>query len=145
MTLLTSTIAVVLATIFYGLAALHVIWIIGPGPGRSVIPTQDGKPVLNPGPLTTAAVAALLTVAGTLCLWRAEILPWTSPAIARWALWGVVAVFTARAIGDFNYVGFFKRTRDSKFARYDTIAYSPLCAVIATLASLLNVLASGRP
>jgi hypothetical protein len=38
-----------------------------------------------------------------------------------------------RAIGDFRYVGFFKRIRDSKFARLDTLAYSPLCAALAVL------------
>ena len=38
-----------------------------------------------------------------------------------------------RAIGDFRYVGFFKRVRDSSFARLDTLAYSPLCAGLAVL------------
>ena len=36
-----------------------------------------------------------------------------------------------RAIGDFKYVGFFKRVRGSKFARMDTLVYSPLCLLLA--------------
>ena len=38
-----------------------------------------------------------------------------------------------RAIGDFRYVGFFNRVRDTGFARLDTLAYSPLCAGLAVL------------
>jgi hypothetical protein len=37
----------------------------------------------------------------------------------------------ARAVGDFRYVGFFKRVRDSRFATLDTRVYSPLCFVLA--------------
>ena len=36
-----------------------------------------------------------------------------------------------RAIGDFRYVGFFKRVRGSRFARMDTTLYSPLCLALA--------------
>ncbi len=35
------------------------------------------------------------------------------------------------AIGDFRLVGFWKRIRDSRFARLDTAVYSPLCLVLA--------------
>jgi hypothetical protein len=37
----------------------------------------------------------------------------------------------ARAMGDFNYVGFFKRVRGTRFARMDTLLYSPLCLALA--------------
>jgi uncharacterized membrane protein SpoIIM required for sporulation len=47
--------------------------------------------------------------------------------------WLIAAVFALRAIGDFRYVGFFKRIRDTRFARLDTLAYWPLCAVLAVL------------
>ena len=51
----------------------------------------------------------------------------------RIAAWLIAAVFALRAIGDFRYVGFFKRVRGSKFARLDTLAYSPLCTALALL------------
>jgi hypothetical protein len=50
--------------------------------------------------------------------------------------WLIAAVFALRAIGDFRYVGFFKRIRDSRFARLDTLAYSPLCACLALLVGI---------
>jgi hypothetical protein len=37
----------------------------------------------------------------------------------------------ARAIGEFRYVGFFKRVRGSRFARLDTLLYSPLRLLLA--------------
>ena len=52
---------------------------------------------------------------------------------AEIAAWVFAAMFALRAIGDFRYVGFFKRIRDTRFARLDTLAYSPLCAVLAVL------------
>ena len=36
-----------------------------------------------------------------------------------------------RAIGDFGYVGFFKRKGGNPFARLDTRVYSPLCLLLA--------------
>jgi len=42
-------------------------------------------------------------------------------------------VFALRAIGDFRHVGFFKRVRGCRFARLDTLAYSPLCTALALL------------
>jgi hypothetical protein len=51
----------------------------------------------------------------------------------RIAVWLLAAVFALRAIGDFRYVGFFKRVRNTGFARLDTRAYSPLCAGLAVL------------
>ena len=35
------------------------------------------------------------------------------------AAWLIAAVFALRAIGDFRYVSFFKRIRDTRFARLD--------------------------
>ncbi len=45
----------------------------------------------------------------------------------------LAAIFVLRAVGDFHYVGFFKRVRGSVFARRDTWVFSPLCVVLAVL------------
>lgn len=37
----------------------------------------------------------------------------------------------ARAIGEFKYLGFFKRVHGSRFARLDSLVYSPLCLLLA--------------
>jgi len=42
-------------------------------------------------------------------------------------------IFAFRALGDFRYVGFFKRVRGNLFAQRDTWFYSPLCLLLAIL------------
>ena len=70
------------------------------------------------------AAAFLVAVSGHL------VAPAFAP-IARLPTVFLSVVFLARAVGDFRLVGFFKRIRDSRFARLDTIAYSPLCLILA--------------
>jgi hypothetical protein len=43
----------------------------------------------------------------------------------------------ARAVGEFRYVGFFKRVRGSRFARLDTLIYSPVCLLLAVGVALV--------
>lgn len=53
---------------------------------------------------------------------------------------GLAVVLFLRAIGDFRLVGFFKQIRDTRFARLDTILYSPLCLVMAIGTAILGYL-----
>lgn len=125
--------AISLAGVFFALAALHLMWLVRPGSlkASTAVPTRAGRPVLSPGPISTSIVALLLIAAGLTCLWRVGVLGSQYPAIPHIGMWVIAAVFLARAIGDFRYVGFFKSIRDSTFARLDSILYSPLCAAIA--------------
>ena len=43
-------------------------------------------------------------------------------------------IFVLRTLGDFRYVGFTKRIRNTSFAEWDTKLYSPLCLLMALLA-----------
>jgi len=38
---------------------------------------------------------------------------------------------TARGVGDFRLVGLSKRVRGTRFARYDSFVYTPLCLALA--------------
>ena len=120
------------------LAAVHLYWAAGGNAGKgAAIPTADGQAVIKPSALSTAMVAAALCAAAALVVLR---IGWLAlPGLAGdgifvgIAIWLLAAVFALRAIGDFRYVGFFKRVRDTGFARLDTLAYSPLCAGLAVL------------
>ena len=123
------------------LAAVHVYWAAGGKAGKAAaIPTAEGRAVIKPSALSTAMVAVgLCVVAATLAL----RIGWLKPlglagdnVFVEIAVWLIAAVFALRAIGDFRYVGFFKRIRDTRFARLDTLAYSPLCAVLAVLSGI---------
>ncbi|WP_281635816.1 DUF3995 domain-containing protein [Flavobacterium marginilacus] len=45
-----------------------------------------------------------------------------------------------RAIGDFNYVGFFKKIKLAKFGKNDTKYFSPLCLIIGILTLILELI-----
>ncbi|MGH2610287.1 MAG: DUF3995 domain-containing protein [Tepidiformaceae bacterium] len=127
--------ALTLATI----ALVHVYWAFGGDAGAgAAVPTREGVPAFEPGPVATLAVA------GGLASCAIAI---TAASIG--ASWGrVVAllagvVFAARAVGNFGTVGLFKRERGSTFARNDTWLYTPLCLALSA-GSLLAATTSPR-
>lgn len=147
-----------LATIFGALGLLHVLWAAGLTWGaEATIPTEevppgaggpgDGRPVIDPGPMACLVVAGLLFAAGLLSLARVGLLDWAGlhygPTwIPKIGLWVIAVAFLLRAIGDFRYVGFFKKVRSTPFARMDTVLYSPLCLFLSALATLVSLTAS---
>jgi uncharacterized membrane protein YbhN (UPF0104 family) len=78
-------------------------------------------------------VAGLLAFAALLVLAHTGRGPAT--ALPRWMVTlgapVVAIVLLARAVGDFRYIGFFKRVRDTRFARLDTRYYSPVALLLA--------------
>ncbi len=123
-----TTLAYVVAAIFGALGALHILWALGVRTGSgAVLPERDGVPLMTPGPFVTLVVAALLLTAGLLVLTRVGLGPARlSASLSTTGVWGVAVVMIARAVGDFRYVGFFKRVRGTRFAAWDTRVYSPL-------------------
>ncbi|MBW2241500.1 MAG: DUF3995 domain-containing protein [Deltaproteobacteria bacterium] len=132
-----------LIVVFLALALLHVYWAFGGKLGLgATVPSQDGRPVFEPGAAATLAVAMALVAAAAVCALRSGWLRLGEPSwVASLGIWVIALVFAARAVGDFRFVGFFKRVRGSDFARRDTFIYSPLCASIAFMAAGVAILA----
>lgn len=124
--------AALLALVFCLLSLFHIGWALGFRVGSfQALPERDGKLVFQPGPLATLAVAALLFLAALLVTQRAGLGRALLPAVLVGpGTWAVSAALVARAIGEFRYVGFFKRVRDTAFARMDTKLYSPLALLL---------------
>jgi hypothetical protein len=130
------------ASILIVIALVHVYWALGgqtgiaaaiprraapQGGAGSDSPSVD-EPVFQPGTLVTLLVACGLAAATALLLAGLAILPLPVPLwVITAGCWGLGAVFLLRAIGDFRYVGFFKKIRGSQFATLDSFLYSPLC------------------
>lgn len=139
---MTLAISSILFGIFLFLSSLHFYWAFGGKWGSTaVLPTKDDnatQKALNPGITATLIVAFGLLAFGLLPLVITGTIPFQLP---RWldksGLWIIAGIFGARAIGDFNYVGFFKRIKHTTFAKNDTKYYSPLCLVISVLAAAL--------
>jgi hypothetical protein len=124
------------AAILAAVGLIHVYWAAGGRLGKGAgIPTENGKPVLQPSPLATAVVAAGLFGMAALLAVRigGAAREYQDARFVRVGLWLMAAIFLVRAVGDFRYVGFLKRVRGGRFARLDTLAYSPLCLLLAVL------------
>ena len=127
--------ALILCVVFLVLSAFHVRWLFGNRMDfDGVVPAQNGEALFQPGKASTLLVAVALALAAVVSVWRG-IFPLVGPAwIPRLGIWVLAAVFALRAIGDFRYIGIFKRVRGTKFARNDSLFFSPLCTVISALA-----------
>ncbi|AOK61807.1 DUF3995 domain-containing protein [Burkholderia ubonensis] len=115
------------------IALIHVYWACGGRVGKgAAIPELDGEPVLRPSAAGTFAVAAALLAGAGVIAARAGWLGASPHASGvAFATVALALIFAVRAIGDFRYVGFFKHIRGSRFARMDTLCYSPLCAALS--------------
>ncbi len=117
------------------IAAIHLYWAAGGTAWKAgAIPSRSGVPVLSPSPLATSLVGvALLGMAVVVGSTSGLIPPFLPIGLLRGASAALALVFAARAVGEFRYVGFFKRVRGSVFAGRDTDLYSPLCLLLAVL------------
>jgi hypothetical protein len=133
-------IAAVLFLIFLFLSLIHFYWAFGgKWATQGVYPTPDDKtPPRNPGIIATLLVAIALFGFGIFYLIKVEILSFQLPQIIdKYGLWILIAIFTLRAIGDFKYLGFFKKIKNTKFGQNDTKYFAPLCLIIGFLTLLI--------
>ena len=134
--------AILLSFIFISLSFLHFYWGISGKPvGEGMVPTNEKNArVMNPKPLDWFVVAIGLFSFALFLLIKSELVIIHLP---KWLLnsghWIIAIIFFIRALGDFTYIGFFKRIKHSKFAKLDTQYFSPLCLLIALLAIIIEI------
>ena len=128
-----TSLALFVCSAFVGLALWHLRMAILPAKGESgAVPTVDGKPLFVPSRKSTVAVGVVLLLFAGLVAATAGVVPVGLPRVALVGLsYALAAGFLARAVGEFKYVGFFKRVRGSRFAKLDSLVYSPLCLLLA--------------
>jgi len=141
--MITATLSLLLFTIFTILSGFHFYWFFG---GKwaleKVIPTkkQQIKNITIPK-YATLLVALILLFFGVLYLFLSKLTPFQlTNNMVKYMYWCIPILFIIRAIGDFYYVGFFKKIKRTKFAIADTKLFSPLCLIIGILGiiTLLN-------
>lgn len=120
-------------SMFIGLALWHFRMAMLPMKGESgAVPTVDGKPLFVPSRKSTVAVGAVLLLFAGLVAATAGVVSVGLPRVALvWCSYALATGLLARAVGEFKYVGFFKRVRGSRFAKLDSLVYSPLCLLLA--------------
>lgn len=120
----------VVAGILFLVSAIHLYWLAGGKAGAlAALPSRGGEPLFRPTGWDTGGVAVVLALSGWFVL---EL----GGAVGRvlfpnWLLgfggWALAVVFIIRAVGEFRWVGFFKRHKGTVFAKWDTLLFSPLC------------------
>lgn len=116
------------------ISLIHVYWAYGGSWGsRAAVPEKvGGGSMFAPGKTATLAVAVLLLIACFVLLAQSEAAPFLDAGwFSKWGCRICAVVFFVRAVGDFHYVGFSKRIRNTVFAVNDTWLYSPLCLILA--------------
>jgi hypothetical protein len=134
--------SIALVLIFISISFLHIYWAAG---GRwaidSVVPTNEqGERMLKTGVASCLVVAVGLLMFATYYLAQARFIQVELPVIiSNTGGWIISSIFLLRAIGDFKYVGFTKKIKNTTFARLDTAYFAWLCLLIAVLGILVKV------
>ncbi len=122
------------AVIFIGVAVIHYYWVFGGKLGIDVaLPEleQTREKAFVPGKFATFVVATLFLSIGIIYFIIGFKVESFFLVYKLYFLYALSAITFIRAVGDFKYVGFFKKVKHSKFAEYDTKYFSPLCLAIA--------------
>ena len=136
-----TVVGLLLLIIFLFLAIIHIYWGLGGKWGNdAAIPTnENNEKVINPKLSECFTVAIILFLFSFFVLKKLDLITFIIPNwIQEYSLWCISILFIIRAIGDFNYVGFFKKIKTTKFAQMDTKYFSPLCLLIALLGIILT-------
>src|ERR1700754_326950 len=110
-------IAILLFLVFVLLSLLHFYWVFGGKWGnKSVYPSKDDKtPITMPGPIPTFIVGLGLLGFGLLYLIKSGFINIELPLwLNKTGFPTIATIFILRAIGDFNYFGFFKKIKNTK-------------------------------
>lgn len=129
-------ITLILFLVFVTISALHFYWGFGGKWGsNTVIPTNDeGLPLFIPRTISTLIIATGLLGFGMFYLVKYGLITTNLPEwLNKYGFLIIISIFILRGIGDFNFIGLFKKHKSSEFAINDTKYYTPLCLVIVLL------------
>lgn len=131
--------AYALAAVFVLLALWHFGMAALPSSGKGgAVPSVDGKALFKPSRLATVGVGVVLLLFAALMGATGGLLrTGLNPLLLAGLSYALAGGLLARAIGDFRYLGFFKRVRGSRFATLDTFLFAPICLLLALLVALV--------
>jgi hypothetical protein len=134
-----TALASLVSLVFVALAVWHFRMALVPSSGESSgVPTVGGKPLFVPTARATVAVGVALVLFACLVAATGGLVHVGIPMhVLSWLCYALALGLFARAVGEFKYVGFFKRVRGSRFARLDTLVYSPMCVALGVGVALV--------
>ncbi len=131
--MIVSILSTLLALIFTVLAGFHVYWASGGEWGvEQASPSKEGAEGNVKIPKFAAFIVALILGSfALLYLLKAGFISLPIPErVITYASWIIPSLFLIRAVGEFKYVGFFKKIKNTEFGKMDTKLFSPLCLAI---------------
>ena len=134
--------SIILFVLFTSLGFIHFYWLLGGKWGlEKVIPTKDNQlNTLSIPKFATLLVGLVLVLFGLLYLVKTGLVNLEIPNwITNYGYGIIPAIFILRAVGDFKYVGFFKKIRNTKFAKADSKLFSPLCLTVGIIGILIQL------
>jgi Protein of unknown function (DUF3995) len=133
--------AIVLIIIFLAIALVHFYWALGGKKWASLaIPkTNENETLFKPSMIETLVVAVAFLGFGYIMACEAAIFSHQG-LLVKYGSWAIPAVFIVRAIGEFRYVGFFKKIKNTDFGQMDSKYYSPLCLAIGIIGLIIKLL-----
>ena len=122
--------AISITSILSIIALLHFYWSFGGQYGvQSVAPKPVGEDEIKIPRALAFIVGCLIMLLGVLAIFLAienNLDKQYESSIG----YLVSVVVVVRAIGEFRYLGFFKKIYNSSFAKKDTFFFSPLCLIL---------------
>jgi len=131
----TITIAIIIILIIIGL--FHIYWAIGGTVGLDkALPTKNGTLLIKPSKILTLIIGISLIIFATI----AYLLQYSNVNSSYLinSGWILSFIFIIRSIGEFNTVGFFKKIKNTTFAKYDTKYFSPISMSLGIVFAILS-------
>ena len=133
--------SLLLFLVFVVLGSFHFYWLFGGtwAVGK-VIPTKGNGECLPEIPkIATLIVGVVLVSFGLIYLMKSGLINIQGPNwMINYGYWFIPSIFILRAIGEFKYVGFFKKVKHTTFANSDSKVFIPLCLVIGIMGILVQ-------
>lgn len=110
---------------------------------EKVIPTtkEDNSKNIPIPKFATLIVAIVLMSFGLVYLMKSGFITVALPPITlKYVYWFIPAIFILRAIGEFKYVGLFKKVKNTEFAKADSNLFIPLCLIIGIVGILIQLI-----
>jgi len=139
---MSATLSIILFLIFTILAVIHFNWVIGGNWGfdKSLPTNEKGDRILNPRKIDSAIVGFGLLGFGLFYLSKSGLIHFGLPTwVYTYGGWIIPSIFILRAVGDFKYIGFFKKIKTTDFGKLDSQLFAPLCFGIGILGLLVAV------
>lgn len=122
---------------------IHLNWVIGGKFGfvESLPTKENGERVLNPKKIDSAIVGIGLIAFGFFYVLKSGLIEYNLPEwILKYGSWIIPIIFLLRAVGEFKYIGFFKRVKKTDFGKLDTKLFSPLCLIIGIFGIIIQLM-----